>query len=278
MKIRKKLNEKLIKELSELRNSRNEIQNFTNNFLINLGYRHYFISRLLEDYKNKKLEDKTVLEVASSYYLSSLVTCWETYFRDIFVFICDIDTKIGEKIKSILDEKQISLEEIKKQNISIGEFMSKQYNFQDLNQITNALNFLFDEEFDNISEYVYTEIKKEHLFRNINFLIYWCKDKENFKKNVSETLNKIFEIRHRVTHDANYRFKINSELMTKADDCIIMIPQYISGIICEKYNLDRKMARIEDDNMLTLTNHKIQGYLPYIVTIKDLDAKYYIED
>lgn len=278
MKIKRNLKGKLINELFELRDSRNEIESFTNNFLINFSYRHYFMSSLLEDYKDKKLENKTVLEVASSYYLSSLVTCWETYFRDVFVLVCDIDNKIQEKIKSILDEKQISLEEIKKQNISISEFMSKQYNFQDLKQITNALNFLFDMDFNNIADYVYTEFEKVHLFRNINFLIYWYKDKETFKKNVNETLNEIFRIRHRVTHDANYRFKIDSEFMTKADDCILMIPQYISGLICEKYNLDRLRARIEEDNMITISKEKEDEYVPYIVTIKDLNAKYYIED
>lgn len=279
MKIKKKLKEKLIKELLELRNSRNKIENFTNNFVLNFAYRHSFISKLLEGYKSKSLNDKITLEVASSYYLSSLVTCWETYFRDIFVFVCDIDVKIQDKIKLILEEKNILLDKIEEQNISIGEFMSKQYNFQDLSQLTEALNYIFDEEFDNISDYVYLAMNREDYFSNINFLMYWYyKDKENFGKNIDETIQKIFEIRHKVTHDANYRFKINSEFMTKVDDCMFLIPQFISQLICEKYNLERRMAKLDKDKNLIIGREKEEGAVPIIFTIKDLDAEYYIEE
>ncbi|OTW74500.1 hypothetical protein BK702_33860 [Bacillus thuringiensis serovar cameroun] len=93
----RKLKPKLIKELKELQKNRGEMQHFLTNFVLNLYHRSESMVFLRENYKptnNGKLKDSKPFQVSVGLYVSSLVTCWEALFRDLFVFIVNNDNDI----------------------------------------------------------------------------------------------------------------------------------------------------------------------------------------
>ena len=100
MKNIKNISEKLKKELLSLRNSRNSIDGFTFNFLQNF-YEHCI---LIHSIIKLKVE-KVVFNVAYRQYLVFLVSCWETFFRDLFVYIYSEDQS---SLKKLVDKLGVS--------------------------------------------------------------------------------------------------------------------------------------------------------------------------
>lgn len=269
--------EKVSLELLKLSESRKSIYDFETNLIKNFNQRHVFIKKIIDDYNKKTITDKSILELAASYHLSSLVTCWETFFRDVFVMICDTDDFVKKKIYLELEDKPLVLKAIEDNNITIGDYMSKQFNFQNLGQTIKALNFVFDKNYDNIAEYVILGISDKTIFGGENYVLYWLQKQNSFSENINETVIQAFEMRHKIIHDANYKFSINSEFMTKVDDCFLIIPQCIAKYICKRYNIEKPTINLE--NKIKKGNNDIgDEYSPYIFTIKDLDATYYIND
>ncbi|OTW74499.1 hypothetical protein BK702_33855 [Bacillus thuringiensis serovar cameroun] len=60
---------------------------------------------------------------------------------------------IYNRIHSFLQEKNIELDTIDAMDISVSEYMSKQFNFQDLTQTCEAFNLLFDRTEEQITDY-----------------------------------------------------------------------------------------------------------------------------
>ncbi|MEG2412554.1 MAG: hypothetical protein RSA29_18570 [Clostridium sp.] len=272
-----KVKEKLSLEVLELRESRKSIYDFEMNLIKNFNQRHVFIKKILDDYNNKTITDKSILEIAASYHLSSLVTCWETFFRDVFVMICDTDNLIKKKIHLELETKPWILKGINDNNITIGDYMSKQFNFQNLQETIKALNFLFDNDYDNISDYVSLGISDKTVFGGANYILYWLQEEDTFSKNINETVIQAFEVRHKIIHDANYKFNIDSEFMTKVDHCFLIIPQCIAKYICKKYNIENATINVKNE-IKRGPNGINEDYSPYIFTIRDLDSTFYIHD
>lgn len=277
MNIRKKLKSKVISELKDLQESREDVYEFLTNFIKNIYLRHEFIHTLLNDYKTKQIENKETLKIGAGLYINSLVTCWETFFRDIFIFICEVDTQVQKKINNFILEKNISIQDLENANLSIGEFMSKQFNFQDLNETCIAFNFLFEKDKESILEYIEDSITNEVTFSHPNYILYWLQQKENIVDKIFETLNCAFEVRHKVTHDANFKLEIKPEFMSSVEDCFIIIPQFIAIWLSEKYNQKISVYNAED-NYIRLTNELRSKELPYIFSKQNFTEKYTIKE
>lgn len=277
MKLKKKLKPKLINELIDIKESRGDILSFSQNYLVNLFERHEFVSNILENYKKKKLKGSKTVYIGVGLYLSSLVTCWETFFRDVFVFICNVDTNIKEKVLKFLEEKNISEKELTEKGLSVEDFMSKQFNFQDLNDTCRAFNFLFDETKEKITDYLYEVIDKTPLcFYSPNAILLWMQEKEDLSVKIFDVLQEAFEIRHKVSHDANYLFKFRPEQMTFIEDCFFVFPQLFSIFISIKYS--HKMIVTVGDNLIALTSEINENNYPVIFSSRDFEAKWYIVD
>ncbi len=222
MKIKKKLKPKLIDELIAITESRDDILRFSQSYLANLFARHELVLNILANHREKKFSDNKTVYIGVGLYLNSLVTCWETFYRDIFVFICNADKDINKKISKFLEDKNITQDELTNIGLSGIDFMSKQFNFQDLNDTCKAFNFLFDETKERITDYLYEVIDKTSLFfYTPNAILYWIQEKKDLSDKIFNVLQDAFEIRHRVSHDSNYLFKFKQEQMTFIEDCFL---------------------------------------------------------
>lgn len=132
---------KLTRKLQEMKEHRQTRSNsdendfmltITFNLLRNLANRNNFIHSLVVKYQTEQRKLDTNLTVATGLYVCSLITCWETFFRDLFVFICNTDALIAQRLKTVT-ALEIPLD------LSIGEFYAGKYNFQNLNQTREAL-------------------------------------------------------------------------------------------------------------------------------------------
>lgn len=73
------------------------------------------------------------------------VSAFESFLKDVFVLLIDGDDEIRKKV--LLSNKKISLiqmDAINKRNLSLGEVISRNYNFQNLNSIFEAYKFLLN--------------------------------------------------------------------------------------------------------------------------------------
>ena len=135
---------KKLKEIWEYRETRKVLEDsdfmitITSNLLTNLSNRSNFIHKELISYKEKDRNVDVNLQLLTGLYVCSLVTCWETFFRDLVIFICNHDKDIHDRIVSE-HVGDIPL------GLTIGEFYVRKYNFQNLEQIRQAFD-VFDQE------------------------------------------------------------------------------------------------------------------------------------
>lgn len=131
---KRKMTERLNKQIIELRNSRNKIEDYSFNFLNNI----YRYSALIHKLIKIRLETD-LIEVATSQYLISLVSCWETFFRDTFVFVVSKDVNYRKEIIKLVGVKQEVVESLENDNL-MADFLSKSFNFQNLEDIESAFS------------------------------------------------------------------------------------------------------------------------------------------
>jgi hypothetical protein len=159
----KKITSKLINELTDIKMSRGEMRDFATGFLFNVFRRMDCIDFFRKQYSISYSKEESLLSTANSQYVVSLVSCWETMIRDAIVFLVHKDTNIAENAKQFVESKGVDTAKLEKQGITIGEFISKQYNFQNLEDTCRAFNFLFQENRSNIFEFT-QEVFNRKLF------------------------------------------------------------------------------------------------------------------
>ena len=212
----KKLKPKLIDELNELKQSRGELYKFTTNFTLNLSLRMNSIQYILNEYKIKKIVDDT-FKVSVGQYISSLITCWETIFRDIVVFLVETDKLVYSRVCDYIKKKGSSEEEIVNKQITLGEYISKQYNFQNLKETNDVFNLLLNSSKETIFQQFDAKVESV-IFTSPNYLMYLMQEGNNIASELEEIISKAFTIRHKVIHDANYRYEFDSRNVAKIED------------------------------------------------------------
>lgn len=241
----RKINTKIIDELLSLRESRGAIDNFTTSFLLNFAENCQLMHSLI----SREVKNTRIYKTAYRQYFVFLISCWETYFRDVFVFVHSVDVSRTATLLSKM-KKEISIDI----NIEINtsELLSKSFNFQNLNDLEEAYNGMWGESFldcictTNISPcglngQIIQGLSIDSLFNDWRTLI-------------EET----FYIRHKVVHNANFRPIVNIELVRKVEALFLMIPQFSTYIISERFNL--KKTTISDG----------QNAYAYIFNISDV--------
>ncbi|MBI5991333.1 HEPN domain-containing protein [Clostridium perfringens] len=269
MKIKHKLKPKVINEIIELRDSRNSVNDFTQNFIKNLSSRYCLMHEYLKEHK----DNKEHIKILAGLYLSSLVSCWETFFRDVVDFIVETDEEANKKALDFFSDKGIKIDDILAEGICLGDFVSKQFNFQRLDDTCNAFNFLFNDNKTCITEYVSESSFDKILFSSPNFLLYYIQQKKDISMMLKETFTKVFDIRHKVIHDANFMIKIDVEFMSKVEDCFTIFPQLISVWVAKKYNQNLFVANI-NDGTIRFTNELNDFENILIFTKDDFTAEY----
>lgn len=153
-----------------------------------------------------------------SYSIISLISCWETFFRDIFVFIINADNEVRDKLLHNLD---IAIRDKIVESDTVADYFSKLYNFQSINDIREAFNLV---------------LMEEDIFSTIGeFIIPFINDGEVYKFSLNYSFSKwfdyvelMFQERHKIVHDANYRSEISISKLEKAENVFLYFPQIFS--------------------------------------------------
>ncbi len=222
----RKINKKIIDELLSLRESRGAIEDFSMSFLLNFAENCRLMHSLIST-KDKKID---IYKTAYRQYFVFLISCWETYFRDVFVFVDSVDeSRITTLLSKMRTETSININT----EINLSELLSKSFNFQNLNDLEEAYNGMWGESFLNyicttnispcgLSGQISQDLSIENIFPDWRALI-----------------EEAFYIRHKVVHDANFRPKVNIELISKVEALFLIIPQFATHIISERFNLKK---------------------------------------
>lgn len=266
-KITKKILE--IKKYRETRNPKNEddfMLTITSNLLNNLGDRNNFIHKELDYYKENKKKLDTNLKIATGLYICSLITCWETFFRDLFIFLCDTDLII----KTELNNEQ---KEERPIDLTIGEFTARKYNFQNLTQTKEAFDFILHRESQTLTDYFTTDVFNGIIHKDYSLIFMWIHD-GSFKEKVDFVLEKGFEIRHKVTHDANYLIDFDSKLLSEIECVFQIIPQFFIASFAEKYSQKRLVFNLKE-RYIRITDTPTEDEKNYAFNVKDFMADDY---
>lgn len=263
---------KKILEIKDYRATRNPDNNddfmltISMNLINNLGDRNNFIHKELDYYKeNKKKLDKN-LKIIAGLYVCSLITCWETFFRDLFIFLCDSDKEINDLLKEELKD-EIPLD------LTIGEFFARKYNFQNLKQTKEAFDYIFQRDTITLTEYFTNDVFEGILNRDYSLIFKWIHDGV-FKENVDRVLEKGFAIRHKVTHDANYLIDYDSKLLSEIECVFQIIPQFFVSSFAEKYSQKRLVFNIKE-KYIRITDNPTEDEKNYAFNVKDFMAEDY---
>ncbi|MBT2636577.1 hypothetical protein [Bacillus sp. ISL-39] len=273
-KIKKKIKPNLLKELSELKNHRTNFNDFSVTYLLNVSKRYNLMHHILNDKELRK--NKHSIYIAAGQYISSLVTCWETYFRDIFVYVVDQDPNKKNKINDFIIEKGISTQELEKAQLSLSDYGSKQYNFQDLNDTCNALNFLLNDSKNRITDFIEGSLV-DVVFAEPNYLLYWLQEERDISQELYTVLEQGFEYRHKLIHDANFIYEIEPHFISAFEDCMVIFPQLISILFAKKYKAMRPVYNVKK-HFSRLTDNPKEGEVNFIFSRKDFEGNYQIVD
>lgn len=243
----RKRTERLIKEILELRESRQSIDDFNFNFLKNFSE----YSQLMHFTLKKDNVSKEFKETAYRQYFVFLVSCWETYFRDIFVYVYSGDI---QSIKKLIQEMKITESTPELGDITLEELLSKSFNFQNIDSIKTAYSSLWGDDFlEYICNIEITSLGLNGKIMN-GFVI------SSLFPEWQEILHISFNTRHKVIHDANYRPDFDNYLIQQAEALFLMIPQLATYFLAEHFNLET----------IAITDGKYQ--IPYLFSIHDILA------
>lgn len=273
-KIKRKIKPNLLIELFDLKQNRTSFNDFSLGFLLNVSKRHNLMHYILNDKELRK--DKQMLYIAAGQYISSLVTCWETYYRDTFTYVVEQDPNLKLKISDLITKKGMSTQELKNAHVNLSDYGSKQYNFQDLIETCSALNFLLGTSKNKITEFIDGSLENM-VFSKPNFLLYWLQEQKDISKELYSILEQGFEIRHKVVHDANYNYKIESDFINAFEDCMVIFPQLLSILLAKKFNAKRPVYNVKE-NISRLTDNPNENEYNFIFSREDLVGKYEILD
>ncbi|MFK5912934.1 MAG: HEPN domain-containing protein [Woeseiaceae bacterium] len=243
-KVRKQ-SDRLIKELLELRNSRKQsLDDFNFNFLLNFGDHCRLMHSNIGKDKNKEF-----YEVAYRQYFVFLVSSWETFFRDLFVYIYTRDIKSTEKL---LEKMNIPSDYIVQNDVTLVELLSKSFNFQSIDDLESAYDSMWKENFlvsiceTNLST-IGVNGKVSRDFCISSLFPDW-----------HTVILKIFSIRHKIVHDSNYRIEPEPKFMQKAEVVFLLIPQLVTYLVAQRYQLKHTV----------MSDGKVS--VPYIFSIDDV--------
>lgn len=167
------------------------------------------------------------------------------------------------------------MNDILAEGIGLGDFVSKQFNFQRLEDTCNTFNFLFNDNKTCITEYVSECFSNNIVFTSPNILLYYIQEKNDVSMMIKDTLTKVFDIRHKVIHDANFMIEIDVKFISKVEDCFTIFPQLISVWVAKKYNQNLFVVNINP--LFIFTTNELNDFENILILTKgDFTAEYEI--
>jgi hypothetical protein len=247
--LQRKIDKNLLRQIKELRETRKKQllpERAINQYLKNI-YRptklmHFIIKQ------PKELVDEELFKTAVAEYIVFMIGYWETFFRDLFLFILERDPEFCNKIcekRNLTIEK---IEYIKTESLSLGyeitlpEYLSKVYDFQQIDNIKDTFNLIFNGKglFSTIGNYPVVTDKGVFCLNEI---------KPDWLNDIKKTLNE----RHNIVHNANYieMMKIDKEyveFISSSELTLAIFPQIFMHWIADKYKLEKICLLIESED------------------------------
>jgi hypothetical protein len=245
-RIRKKT-DKLIDELIALRDSRKSIDDFFLSYLVNF----YENCRLMHAFIASGGSNKDLVAIAYRQYYVFLVSCWETFFRDVFIYVHTQDNRLTERLLKKMDP---AIRTLNNDIVTLPELLSKSFNFQDINDLENAYNEIWGTNF--LKHICSTNIGP----CGINGKVSHGLVVNSLFDNWHDYIIKTFSIRHKVVHDANFRPEVDIQFIKKAEAVFLLIPQIATQLISERFNIKR------------IVFMKEELCVPYIFTVSEILA------
>jgi hypothetical protein len=246
MQIRKQTT-KLIEELINLRNSRKSADDFSSNFLMNF----YENCKLMHSHLKKDEASKELVLIAHRQYFVFLVSSWETFFRDFFIYI---HSKNEESISDLLKKNNVKYDSTSLNTITLPELLSKSFNFQNLDDIELAFNTLWGSDF---FEYV---CNAETGYCGIHGKITRSLCINTLFPDWHHVIKTTFNVRHKVIHDANFRPEFDIHFIQKSETIFLLVPQLVAYFLIDRFNLEHMSLSDGDVSVpCILTVHDILG-------------------
>ncbi len=196
-------------------------------------------------------DSKELLKIAYRQYYVFLVSCWETFFRDVFVYVHTQDERLTE---SLLEKMKPAIDTFNDDDISLPELLSKSFNFQNINDLEEAYDEVWGKNF--LKHICSTDIGPCGVNGKVSdgFVV------DNLFDDWHDDIFKTFSIRHKVVHDANFRPEVDIQFIQKAEAVFLLIPQIATQRIAERFNLKR------------IAFTKGENCVPYIFTVSEILA------
>jgi len=147
---------------------------------------------------SKQVRDPKLLREARGQFVTSLVTAFEVYFREMLRKAID-DGRIDVQKIPELQKRNIpisDLEWIKKKRVSVGEIICLGHNFQNLDNIERVFSAVIGEDF-------ISAIRK-HVF-NIPEIGEWRVSKDFYQR-----VEELLRLRHTFVHEVNFKTKFRA--------------------------------------------------------------------
>lgn len=235
-------------ELIALRNSRKSIDVFDTNFITNFAEN----CLIMHSHLDERTALKTFVKVAYRQYFVFLVSCWETYFRGVFVYIY---TRDSTQISNLVQKMRPTKETLNLKDITLPELLCKSFNFQNIEDLELAYSELWG---SNFLEYV---CNSQTDTCGVNGQITKGFAISSLIPDWRELLIRSFKIRHNVVHDANYRPNFDVTLIQKSEALFLMLPQLVTYFIAKRFKFEQKRLIFISDG---------KSSVPYIFSIHDV--------
>ncbi|MBI4962708.1 MAG: hypothetical protein HY913_05465 [Desulfomonile tiedjei] len=252
---KRRLSQSLAQRLERLRTTRKSFLDYDKNFLMNFceqaSFMHYVLSM-------KPVKQKMVT-IAAAGYMVSLVTCWETFFRDVFICLCELDKTFGAKCLDMTKAKD-DLGRQCRGDIKVSEYLSQHFNFQNEHDIEEAFAPLFEGRLlESVMSYEIPLVAVLDAvvrgFRLDGFFPHW-----------RELVNLCFEQRHEIIHDANYRPKIPRNRMGELEALFLLVPQVFTVWLIYRYGQER----LSEKNFIFFEIKTADIRCPYLFSMRDV--------
>lgn len=204
--------------------------------------------------KNSPPDD--IFQTLSSQWVVFIVRAFETYFRDIFLQLCTVDDDFKHKamkeygVPKLTSELLLSLETGK---ISSGEILSDIINFQNLDSIQSAFEPALGKDFiyqigEETPEYFCLGPEDSAEPNGKSSLGLVRIPPIRFWKDWTKSFYQLFQERHEIIHNANYRFAHDRTILPQWERMSLLLGQLIAIKLSDQYEEPRLLFREWDDS------------------------------
>ncbi len=221
--------------IRELKTSRIKPSKYLENFFFSF----FRATRLMHECIKSMSSNQNLVEEAKRNYIISLVSCLETFYRDLLIHILDKDKVKLENVMLKIKEKKTLLDIYKmlQEEIGFHEYVASHFKFQSIEEIEDVFSALFLP-----GGYLKAIGDHQHhcyILSKSPYPVVLTLSKE-WRKNFAF----LFEVRHRLVHDANSPCNIPPSKMAELETLTLMICQFTSFFIDQQYG---KTMALEKD-------------------------------